>query len=108
MIYTLIKIILNKNMISVVKLGEDYVAPVSALPLGSSRKVGITGIMEVDLKEGAVLAISHSGEKEEITTAPVSGFIVCVDEKKGRVLACQPKLPKCSYLIQSNLNYIDY
>ncbi|OQS54426.1 CLP1 [Ecytonucleospora hepatopenaei] len=89
----------------VVKVGEDYIAPDTALPLGASRKLGVVGVEEVDLSENAVLALSECGEKEDLATFPVSAFLVCTDEKKGKMLSVQPKLPKNTFIIQSNIKY---
>lgn len=90
---------------TVVKVGEDYVAPDTALPLNAKRKLGIIGVEEVDLCENAVLAISEATEKEDLATSPVTGFMVCLDEKSGKMLSSQPKAPKISFLIQSNIKY---
>ena len=91
--------------LSVVKVGEDYVAPDTALPIGADRKVGIVEVEDVDLIENAVLAISDAQEREDVALSPVLGFVVCVDDKKGKVTSVQPKLPKATFLLQSNIFY---
>ncbi|KAL6121630.1 hypothetical protein NUSPORA_01428 [Nucleospora cyclopteri] len=107
--FTPSRILVNKNNISVLKLGEDFAAPVSALPLGSSRRLGLMGVEEVDLQESSILGISTATDQESVITAPIAGFAVCVDEKKGKILCSQPKLPsKTVYLIQGNIKFIDY
>lgn len=97
-----------KNDWMVIRVGEMFSAPESALPLGSSRKVGKTDICKADLTENAILAISSAEKEEDIVSSPVLGFIVCLDEKKFRILCIQPKLPKAKYLIQGHLKYIDF
>lgn len=93
---------------NVVRVGEEHAAPESALPLGAARKVGKTGINKTEPIEGHVLAISEAEQEEDVATGAVVGFIVCVDEKKFRVLCTQPRLPKLSYLIQGSIKYVDY
>lgn len=92
----------------VFRIGEQYSAPESALPLGASRKVGHTDICRCDLIQNAVLAISEGENEDQVVISPVLGFIVCLDEKKQRILCTQPKLPKCKFLIQGSVKYIDY
>ena len=97
-----------KGGYEVVRIGEEHVAPESALPLGGNRKVGKTAVNKVELNENCVLAISEAKEESEVTTSPVVGFVICVDEKKFRVLSPQPKLPKNNFLIQGKIKYIDF
>lgn len=92
----------------IVRIGEQYTAPESALPLGATRKVGKTDVCRTELVENAVLAISEAEEEDQVATSPVMGFIVCLDDKKFRVLCTQPKLPKMKYLVQGNIRYIDF
>jgi len=92
----------------IVRIGELFSAPESALPLGSTRKVGKTDICKTELVENSILAVSSAEKEEDVVVSPVICFIVCLDEKKFRVLCTQPKLPKMKYLIQGNLKYIDF
>lgn len=92
----------------IVRIGELYTAPESALPLGATRKVGKTDVCRTDPVENAVLAISEAEEDSQVATSPVMGFIVCLDDKRFRVLCTQPKLPKMRYLVQGNIKYIDF
>lgn len=109
-VYTASRIVLNNknNTFTVVKIGEEFMAPDSALPLGASRKVGVMGVEEVELVENSVLAISEATEQEDVALSPIVGFLVCLDEKKGRVLSIQPKLPKMSFIIQGNIKHIEF
>lgn len=109
-IFTPSRIILNNktHSFSIIKVGEDFIAPDSALPIGANRKVGIIGVEDVDLIENSILAISDATDRDEVALKPVVGFLVCLDEKKGRVLSIQPKLPKMNFLIQGNIKYIEY
>lgn len=93
---------------NIVRIGELYSAPESALPLGATRKVGKTDICKTELAENSILAISEAESEENLATTPVVGFIVCLDEKKFRILCTQPKLPKLKFLIQGDFKYIDF
>ena len=106
--FTPCSFIVKQNFWNIVRIGEEYVAPDSALPLGATRKVGKTAVNKVDLIENSILAISDAKDENEVATSPVSGFITCVDEKKFRILCTQPRLPKQAYLIQGNIRYIDF
>lgn len=99
---------LIKTDCAVVRVGEQYAAPESALPLGASRKIGNTDVCKCDLIQNAVLAISEAENDTQIITAPVSGFVACLDEKKFRILCTQAKLPKCKYLVQGSVKYVDF
>lgn len=99
---------LLKGECTVLRIGEQYAAPESALPLGATRKIGRTDLCKCELTQNSVLAISEAETEEEIITSPVLGFVVCLDDKKQRILCTQPKLPKCKYLVQGNFRYIDF
>ena len=93
---------------TIVRVGEQYTAPESALPLGASRKVGHTDVCKCELVQNSILTISEAETEDQLITTPVLGFVACLDEKKQRILCTQPKLPKCKYLIQGSVKYIDF
>ncbi|ELA42768.1 uncharacterized protein VICG_00083 [Vittaforma corneae ATCC 50505] len=93
---------------TVLRIGEQYAAPESALPLGASRKIGHTDVCRCELIQNAVLAISGAENEDQVVRSPALGFVVCVDEKKQRILCTQPRLPKCKYLVQGSVKYIDF
>ncbi|KAI5149008.1 polyribonucleotide 5'-hydroxyl-kinase [Enteropsectra breve] len=97
-----------KEACEVLQVGEDYVAPSTALPLGAERKIAKTGIRRTQMMENHILAISEAKNEKEIATAPVSGFLVCIEESKNRVLCAQPKLPKSCFIVSSNIKYTDF
>lgn len=99
---------LVKQPWQVVRIGEEFIAPESALPLGATRKVGKTGVNKTEPVCNAVLAISEAATEAEVPTSKVIGFAVCLDEKKFRILCTQPKLPKNAFLIQGSIRYIDF
>lgn len=90
------------------RIGELHSAPESALPLGATRRLTKTDPIKAELVENSVLGISEAESEDQIATSPVVGFIVCVEEKKIRVLCTQPKLPKLKYLIQGDFKYLDF
>lgn len=100
--------LLLKGEYTILRIGEQYAAPESALPLGAARKVGHTDVCKCDLIQNAVLAISEAETEEQVIRSPVLGFVVCLDEKRMRLLCTQPKLPKCKYLLQGTVKYIDF
>ena len=92
---------------TVVRIGEEFVAPESALPLGVARKIGKTSVNRVDFAEGCVYAVLPAQSEEEVPTSPVTCFVVGMDAEKCKVLAPQPALPKFTYLLQGKLKYLD-
>jgi len=100
--------LLLKGECSILRIGEQYAAPESALPLGAARKVGHTDVCRCEPIQNAVLAISEAETEDQVIRSPVLGFVVCLDEKRMRFLCTQPKLPKCKYLVQGAVKYIDF
>ncbi len=94
-----------KQKWAIVRIGEEYVAPDSALPIGAVRKVDKLGINRVELQKNTVLAISEAKREEDIITTPVAGFVVCLDPTNFRILSPQPKLPSGIFLIQGSFKY---
>lgn len=92
----------------VVRIGEAYVAPDSALPLGSTRKVGCVEASGVELVENSVLGISEAKNIEAVAESPVVGFVIVIDAGSFKILCTQPKLPKYTFLIQGDLKHIEY
>ena len=92
----------------VFRIGEQYTAPESALPLGASRRLGRTDVTKSELVQNSVLAISEAMTEDQIITSQVAGFIVCLDDKKFRILCTQPKLPKLKFLLQGSLQYLEF
>lgn len=99
---------LLKSEYTVVRMGEQHAAPESALPLGATRKIGHTDICKCEMIQNSVLAISEAENEDQITTSPVLGFVVYIEDKKSRILCAQPKLPKCKYLIQGSLKFVEF
>lgn len=92
----------------VVRIGEMYVAPASALPLGSARKVGCVEASEVEIAENAVLGISEAKEIEDVAGSPVVGYVVAIDASAFKILCTQPRLPKYTFLVQGDLKHVEY
>lgn len=90
------------------RIGEEFTAPDSALPLGASRRIGRTDVCKSELVQNSVIAISEAETEDQIITSPVAGFIVCLDDKKFRILCTQTKLPKLKFMVQGNVQYMDF
>jgi polyribonucleotide 5'-hydroxyl-kinase len=92
----------------VVKIGEEYVAPDSALPLGSKRRVGCIEASEAEVVGNSIIGISEAKEIEDVAKLPVLGYIVVIDPNSFKILCTQPKLPKYTFMIQGDLRHIEY
>ncbi|EPR78317.1 pre-mRNA cleavage and polyadenylation factor Clp1 [Spraguea lophii 42_110] len=97
----------NISNFKVFKIGEDFVAPSSALPLGAKRKLSTNNIKEVQVVKDSVLGISPSENEEEIKTGSVIGFCVVYTEGNSiKVLAPQKQI-NFKHFIQSGIKYTE-
>jgi len=93
-----------------VQVGDEYMAPMSALPLGSSRRKNSTSVIDVAPVERSLLAVSSAERVEDVPTAPVIGFLVVlevVSEEEIKVLSPQPRIPQKQYLVQSKVRMLE-
>ncbi|KAI5180407.1 polyribonucleotide 5'-hydroxyl-kinase [Nematocida sp. AWRm80] len=94
----------------IVQIGDEYMAPMSALPLGTSKRKNSTAVIDALPVEGSVLAISSADNLEDIPTSPAIGYLLVVSvvsETEIRVLSPQPKLPTKPYLVQGKIKILD-
>lgn len=96
-----------KRKWNIVRIGEECLAPESALPLGSTRKLDTLAVNEVDLKDNSIIGISEAKTEEDILTSPVLGYCIVKNAELFKLMCCQPKLPKYSFFIQGDLLYND-
>lgn len=96
---------LTLKNVKIVRIGEKYVAPESALPIGEERKIKSDIIVEVEPKVGDILGVSFSSDENTIKESPVKGFVMVdeIGESYLKVLSAQPSI-KCNYLIHGDLN----
>ncbi|KAM0686851.1 Cleavage polyadenylation factor subunit clp1 [Conglomerata obtusa] len=96
---------LNKSKCKIVRIGEEFVAPDTALPIGADRIIKRDIVVEVEPRVGAVLGASYANNDEEVCETPVKSFVVVdsVHEKFIKVLSPQPNL-KCNYLLQGEID----
>jgi polyribonucleotide 5'-hydroxyl-kinase len=97
-----------KHKWKIVRIGELYAAPESALPLGAARKVGCVEATEVEPVDDAVLAISEAKEIQSVASSPVLGYVVVISSSPLKILCTQPKLPKYTFLVQGDLRHVEY
>ncbi|KAM0675123.1 Cleavage polyadenylation factor subunit clp1 [Gurleya vavrai] len=96
---------LSRSKCRIVRIGEEFVAPETALPLGAERKIKRDIVVEVEPRIGAVLGVSFANNDEEVGEMPVKSFVILdqVHEKYFKVLSPQPNL-KCNFLLQGEIN----
>lgn len=86
--------------VKIVRIGEEFVAPDYALPIGEERKIKSDVVVEVEPKVGNILGISFANTLEDVKSSPIKGFVK-VEEIKGgivKVMSAQPN-PNCSFLV---------
>ncbi|KAI5171285.1 polyribonucleotide 5'-hydroxyl-kinase [Nematocida sp. LUAm3] len=94
----------------IVQIGDEFIAPISALPLGSSRRKNSTVPVDALPSPGGILAISTAKTLEEVPRAPVLGFLLVlniISETEIRLLSPQPKCPRYPFLIQGDIRYLE-
>ncbi|WUR03544.1 polyribonucleotide 5'-hydroxyl-kinase (CLP1) [Vairimorpha necatrix] len=96
-----------KRKWNVLRIGEECLAPESALPLGSTRKLNTLEINEVLLENNNILGISEAKNQEDVLLAPVLGYCVITNKDTFKILCPQAKLPKCSNFIQGDIKFMD-
>lgn len=115
--YSPFSLVLPFEEISIRKLGEERLAPKSALPLGATRKVDeskATAAAKVEITSAllySILAVSWGASEEQIGEANVAGYVyvTAVDEPKKQITllsTCPGKLPS-QFLLQGNLKWIE-
>lgn len=96
-----------KRKWNIFRVGEECLAPESALPLGSTRKLDTLAVNEVDLKDNSIIGISEARSEDDIINSPVLGYCLVKNADTFKIMCCQPKLPKYSFFIQGDLLYND-
>ncbi len=102
--------------VRVVRLGQEALAPASALPLGATRKVDEAKVGRVEMTAAhllySILAVSNSATEEAAAATNVAGFIyvTAVDEAKRQMTAlatCPGRLPSPLLLQGSSLKWVE-
>lgn len=115
--YSPFSLVLPFEEVSIRKLGEERLAPRSALPLGATRKLNeskATAAAKVEITSAllySVLAISWGASEEQVGEANVAGYVyvTAVDESKKQVTLlsiCPGKLAS-PFLLQRSLKWIE-
>lgn len=115
--YTPFTLVLAWDKVHLRRLGEEALAPSSALPLGATRKVSETRTSKVEPSKGlllySILACSYaaSEEGETLSDANCAGYVyvTAVDEAKKQMTVLSPcpgRLPG-PYLIVGGLKWIE-
>ncbi|KAI5184314.1 polyribonucleotide 5'-hydroxyl-kinase [Nematocida homosporus] len=99
----------NEHQYRIVQVGDEFMAPMSALPLGSSRRKNSTAVIDVEPIEGAVLAISSAKIIDEVPSSPAMGFLLVlkVQDNEVKVLCPQPKCPLKPFLVQGKIRFLE-
>lgn len=96
----------NKNEYKLVQVGDEYMAPMSALPLGSGKRKVSTAVLHCRPVEGSVLAVSSAERMEDVPTAPVIGYLTVlevVSDTEIKISCPQPRPPNKTFLIQGKI-----
>lgn len=93
----------------IVQVGDEFMAPMSALPLGTSRRKNSTAVSDCAPEPGAILAISSSDTRSGVPAAPVLGYLSVLEvisDTQVKVLSPQPKLPPKRFLVQGRIRVL--
>ncbi|KAI5190013.1 polyribonucleotide 5'-hydroxyl-kinase [Nematocida minor] len=100
----------QKNEYKIVQVGDEYMAPMSALPLGSAKRKVSTAVLHCSPVEGSVLAVSSAEKIEDVPTSPVIGYLIVLEvisESEIKVICPQPKSPNKPFLIQGKIRMMN-
>lgn len=88
----------------VVRIGEEFVAPESALPIGEDRKIKSDEVVDVKARVGSVLGVSYAKDESEVVCSPIKGFVKVesLNENSLKIRTPQANL-KCMFLLQGEL-----
>ncbi|EJW04759.1 hypothetical protein EDEG_01049 [Edhazardia aedis USNM 41457] len=94
-----------KMWTKVVRIGEEFVAPETALPIGSERKTEKNTVLESKPRKNMILGASYAEEESEVVTAPIKGFVLVNEVGDGfvKVHSPQPNL-KSKFLLQGEIS----
>ncbi|KAI5159472.1 polyribonucleotide 5'-hydroxyl-kinase [Nematocida ausubeli] len=101
---------MHANEYRVLQVGDEHMAPMSALPLGSSKRKVSTAVLDCAPIEGSILAISSAESLEDVPSAPIIGYLSVlevVSETEIKVLCPQPKSPNKPFLIQGKIRMMN-
>jgi len=112
--YSPFSLVLSFDEVFLRRLGEDSLAPKSALPLGATRKVEGGKAAKVEPSASllySVLAVSWATSEEQVGEINTAGYVYVtgVDEGKRQLTVlsiCPGKLPS-QYLLVGNLKWIE-
>lgn len=115
--FTPFSMVLSFDDLQVRRLGENVLAPSSALPLGATRKVTETRSSRVDPSKAlllySILGCSYAAgdDEDQLTDANCAGFVyvTAVDEQRRHITVLSPcpgKLPS-TFLILGSIKWIE-
>lgn len=113
--YSPFSLVLSFDDVDIRRLGEDMLAPKSALPLGATRRLDESQAQKVEPTAAtllySILAVSWAPTETQIADCNVAGFVYVtgVDEAKRQLTIltiCPGKLPS-RFLLLGNLKWIE-
>lgn len=99
--------IILSDKIKILSVGEKFVPPTSALPLGASRKMDTLVATPVNAEKDCIVAVSYAKE-EEIGIRPVSAFLLIKSVKPFTFLCAQMTVAKDALFVQGNVKYTEF
>lgn len=99
-------IITNKN-IKIHSIGERYLPPMSALPIGHERKMNNLTIKTVAPELNSIVAISYAKDEKELIKSPVKGFILTKQIGNVQSYMCVQEKISDGMFLQGNLKYCE-
>ena len=87
---------------------NEMLAPETALPLGSTRKMRVNAVKEAEFQENFIMSIVDCSSAEDVLLSPSIGFLLSLEKEKLRVLSPQLKLPQGEkYLFRGDIKYFE-
>ncbi|ELQ75452.1 mRNA cleavage and polyadenylation factor IA/II complex, subunit CLP1, partial [Trachipleistophora hominis] len=89
-------------------VGEKFVPPTSALPLGAQRKMNTCVATPTSAEQDSIVAISYAKDEEEVGVRPVAGFVLIRSVQPLTFLCAQTTVSKDALYVQGNIKYSEF
>lgn len=72
--------VIMKKHLKIHQIGEQFLPPMSALPIGHDRKTNNLMIRSIRPEQNSIIAISYGKDERELLEKPVKGFLMYMGE----------------------------
>lgn len=93
--------IIMKKTLKIHQIGEQFLPPMSALPIGHDRKTNNLMIRAIRPEQNGIIAISYGKNERELLDQPIKGFLMYMGDDQW--LTVQEKINEDSMFLSGNI-----